>query len=180
MKRVRLNVIILLQISGFKKPPISLCVCIIEVFSSGFVQHHHWGSEGAQRHRGSAAGSRGRRAIPTPHSLPASRQRPQEAGSTVLQTGGECEFMNFVHCTSYYTRIKIHKILIILCCTAGVCGSRVGLQSGSRAQRPGGVCQGNLQLHVRYGAVLPGGAGGISSGQGPTVGATGGLKLDTE
>lgn len=69
-----------------------LSACVAEVFSCVSAQHHHWGSEGAERHWRAAAGSGGRRRQPPHHHLTAPQHRPQETGSTVLQTGGECEF----------------------------------------------------------------------------------------
>jgi len=64
----------------------------VEILGSVPAQHHHWGVEGAERHRGTAARSGRRRRQAALHHLPSLQHEPQKTGPTVLQTGGKCEF----------------------------------------------------------------------------------------
>lgn len=80
----------------FAAPPV--CVCAAEILGSVSTQHHHRDAEGAERHRGPPAGSGGRKRHPTRHRFAATQLRPQETGSTALETGGKRDFtLIFIH-----------------------------------------------------------------------------------
>lgn len=79
-----------------------LCVCVAEALGCVSTQHHHWSSEGAERHWRAAAGSGGR--PQTLHQLTAPQHWPQETGSAVLQTGGERKF-SFISVSILFTEL---------------------------------------------------------------------------
>lgn len=78
------------KIAVEKQPSVS----VVEVHRGVSAQHHHWSPEGAERHRGSAAGSRRPQTL---HRLTAPQHRHQETGSTVLETGGERELCRIIY-----------------------------------------------------------------------------------